>query len=88
MDNDKNSSKRYKGLPAQSYEMLVIDYGYGSGIESNIYIATDPLAEQFGYVTTLRTITSGRATSTMEFHSYEEIPNALAKNLVNSIFLN
>ena len=49
MDNDKNSSKRYKGLPAQSYEMLVIDYGYGSGIESNIYIATDPLAEQFGY---------------------------------------
>jgi len=47
-----------------------------------------PLAEQFGYVTTLRTITSGRATSTMEFHSYEEIPNELAKKLVNSIFLN
>lgn len=47
-----------------------------------------PLAEQFGYVTALRTITSGRATSTMEFHSYEEIPNELAKKLVSSIFLN
>ncbi len=56
--------------------------------ELKVVKALVPLAEQFGYVTTLRTITSGRATSTMEFHSYEEIPNELAKKLVNSIFLN
>ncbi len=56
--------------------------------ELKVVKALVPLAEQFGYVTTLRTITSGRATSTMEFHSYEEIPNELAKKLVNSIYLN
>lgn len=56
--------------------------------ELKVVKALVPLAEQFGYVTTLRTITSGRATSTMEFHSYEEIPNEIAKKLVNSIFLN
>src|SRR5699024_12213530 len=33
-----------------------------------------PLAEMFGYVTQLRTITSGRATSTMEFDHYAETP--------------
>ncbi|MFH2095299.1 MAG: elongation factor G [Bacteroidota bacterium] len=45
-----------------------------------------PLAEQFGYVTTLRTLTSGRATSSMEFFSYEEVPMIIARNLVNSIY--
>lgn len=38
-----------------------------------------PLAEMFGYVTALRTITSGRATSSMEFSHYEEVPTAIAK---------
>ncbi len=33
-----------------------------------------PLAEKFGYVTVLRTLTSGRATSTMEFSHYEQVP--------------
>jgi len=41
-----------------------------------------PLAENFGYVTVLRTITSGRATSTMEFSHYEEVPSDLAKKIV------
>lgn len=49
MDNDKNGGKKYRGLPASSYEFIVMDYGYGNGIDSNIYIANDPLAEQFGY---------------------------------------
>jgi elongation factor G len=38
-----------------------------------------PLSEQFGYVTTLRTLTSGRATSTMEFSHYQEVPFEIAK---------
>ncbi len=41
-----------------------------------------PLAEMFGYVTALRTITSGRATSTMEFSHYAEVPSAIAKNVL------
>ncbi len=36
--------------------------------------ATVPLSEMFGYVTALRTVTSGRASSTMEFSHYEEVP--------------
>ncbi|MBW6502107.1 MAG: elongation factor G [Bacteroidales bacterium] len=41
-----------------------------------------PLAEKFGYVTVLRTITSGRATSTMEFSHYEEVPQEIAKRII------
>jgi elongation factor G len=41
-----------------------------------------PLAEMFGYVTTLRTITSGRASSTMEFSHYAPVPNSLAEVII------
>ena len=41
-----------------------------------------PLAEQFGYVTVLRTLSSGRATSTMSFDHYAEVPANLAKDIV------
>ena len=41
-----------------------------------------PLSEMFGYVTQLRTITSGRATSTMEFASYEEAPKNVADDVI------
>ncbi len=41
-----------------------------------------PLAEQFGYVTVLRTLSSGRATSTMSFDHYAEVPGNLAKDIV------
>ena len=41
-----------------------------------------PLAEQFGYVTVLRTLSSGRATSTMTFDHYAEVPSAMAKDIV------
>ena len=41
-----------------------------------------PLAEKFGYVTVLRTITSGRATSTMEFSHYAEVPKEIAKDII------
>ena len=41
-----------------------------------------PLSEQFGYVTVLRTLSSGRATSTMSFDHYAEVPPAMAKDIV------
>ena len=44
--------------------------------------AKAPLAEMFGYVTALRTITSGRATSTMTFSHYAEVSNSIARNVL------
>ena len=41
-----------------------------------------PLSEQFGYVTVLRTLSSGRATSTMSFDHYSEVPASLAKDII------
>ena len=41
-----------------------------------------PLAEMFGYVTALRTITSGRASSTMEFSHYAEAPASISKEVI------
>ena len=41
-----------------------------------------PLSEMFGYVTVLRTISSGRATSSMEFSHFEEVPANLAKEII------
>lgn len=44
--------------------------------------ATVPLSEMFGYVTSLRTLSSGRATSTMEFEKYEVAPQNIADEVV------
>ncbi|MDR1667695.1 MAG: elongation factor G [Bacteroidales bacterium] len=44
-----------------------------------------PLSEMFGYVTVLRTITSGRATSTMEFSHYHLLPDNIAKEVIKSV---
>lgn len=41
-----------------------------------------PLSEMFGYVTSLRTLSSGRATSSMEFSHYEELPKNLADAVI------
>lgn len=41
-----------------------------------------PLSEMFGYVTTLRTITSGRANSSMEFSHYSETPKSIAEEVL------
>ena len=46
---------------------------------ARIVKAKVPLSEMFGYVTALRTITSGRATSSMEFSHYEPVSSAIAK---------
>jgi len=44
--------------------------------------ATVPLSEMFGYVTTLRTLSSGRATSTMEFSHYEKTPASISEEVI------
>jgi elongation factor G len=41
-----------------------------------------PLSEMFGYVTALRTMSSGRATSTMEFDHYEETPSNISEEVI------
>ena len=48
-------------------------------IKAVSYTHLVPLSEMFGYVTVLRTISSGRATSSMEFSHFEEVPANLAK---------
>ena len=49
---------------------------------ARIVKAKAPLAEMFGYVTALRTITSGRATSTMTFSHYAEVSASIAKGVL------
>jgi len=44
--------------------------------------ANVPLSEMFGYVTTLRTLSSGRATSTMEFSHYSETPSNISEQVI------
>ena len=61
--------------------------GQVEGMESSrsgarIVKAKVPLAEMFGYVTSLRTITSGRATSAMTFSHYEEVSSSIAKQVL------
>ena len=61
--------------------------GQVEGMESSrtgarIVKAKVPLSELFGYVTSLRTITSGRATSSMEFSHYSEVSSSIAKAVV------
>ena len=41
-----------------------------------------PLSDMFGYSTDLRSRTQGRATYTMQFNSYQEVPDSIAKEIV------
>jgi len=64
--------------------------GQIEGMESNrsgarVVKAKVPLAETFGYVTSLRTITSGRATSTMEFSHFSEVSKSLAMAVLEEV---
>ncbi len=63
--------------------------GHVEGMESKggarVIKAKVPLAEQFGYVTVLRTLSSGRATSSMEFSHYEEVPKSIAIGVLSEV---
>ncbi len=56
--------------------------GMDSRAGSQVVKAKVPLSEMFGYVTTLRTITSGRATSTMEFSHFAEAPRNISELVI------
>ncbi len=58
--------------------------GMESKAGARLIKAKAPLSELFGYVTDLRTITSGRATSTMEFSHYQEVVPEVAKKILES----
>lgn len=63
--------------------------GQVEGMESRagarVIKAKVPLSEQFGYVTTLRTLTSGRATSVMSFSHFQEVSSELSKSILEKI---
>ena len=52
---------------------------------SKVVKAEVPLSEMFGYVTSLRTLSSGRATSTMEFAQYAETPSSISEIVISEI---
>ena len=57
--------------------------GMDSKGNAQVIKAKVPLSEMFGYVTQLRTLTSGRATSTMEFSHYNEAPVNIAADVIS-----
>ena len=58
----------------------ISDMGDRAG--SKVIKATVPLSEMFGYVTSLRTLSSGRATSTMEFSHYDKTPSNVSEKVI------
>ncbi len=52
---------------------------------SQVIRANVPLAQMFGYVTDLRSMSQGRATSTMQFARYEEVPAAIAEEIIAKV---
>ncbi len=63
---------RRRGMPS----------GMSDRNNAKVIKATVPLSEMFGYVTSLRTLSSGRATSTMEFEKYEPAPTSVAEEVI------
>ena len=59
--------------------------GMDSKAGARVIKAKVPLSEQFGYVTVLRTLSSGRASSTMEFSNYEQMPANLSKEILEQV---
>ena len=50
--------------------------------DAQVVAADVPLAEMFGYSTTLRSMTQGRAVYTMQFDHYEEVPKSIAEQII------
>ncbi len=60
----------------------ISDMGDRAG--AKVIKGTVPLSEMFGYVTSLRTLSSGRATSTMEFSHYAETPSNISEDVIKA----
>jgi elongation factor G len=59
--------------------------GMSSKGNSQVIKGKVPLSELFGYVTELRTISSGRAVSTMQFAEYSQAPNAIQEEVIAKV---
>ena len=63
--------------------------GHIQGMEARpvaqIIRATVPLAEMFGYATVLRSATQGRATYTMQFSHYDEVPKGITEEIIAKV---
>ncbi len=59
--------------------------GITGRVNMQVVKAKVPLSEMFGYVTSLRTLTSGRATSTMEFSHYQEAPRNIVDEVITKV---
>ena len=67
-------------IKLKSYDHKLVDKS-----AEKIVKAMVPLAEMFGYVTALRTITSGRATSSMEYDHHSPVSGSIAKAVLEEI---
>lgn len=60
--------------------------GISSRAGQQVVDARTPLSEMFGYVTALRTLTQGRALSTMEFSHFQEVPQNIAETVIEKLY--
>ena len=56
--------------------------GLGNWTDAQVVAADVPLSEMFGYSTTLRSMTQGRAVYSMQFDHYEEVPKNIAEGII------
>jgi elongation factor G len=59
--------------------------GMNQRSNAQVIAATVPLSEMFGYSTTLRSMSQGRAVYTMQFAHYDEVPKAKAEEIINKV---
>jgi elongation factor G len=77
-------------IPSEFFGSVIGDLGSRRGkigetadrAQGKIIRAEIPLAEMFGYATTLRSLTEGRGTFTMEFDHYEQVPESIAQEII------
>jgi elongation factor G len=56
--------------------------GMDDSLSGKVIAADVPLSEMFGYATTVRSMSQGRATFTMEFSKYVEVPSHIAEGII------
>ena len=78
--NGEGAQITVRGLPGL-YTRVRIN-GMEARGNTQVVRAHVPLSEMFGYSTDLRSRTQGRATYTMQFHSYQQVPKAIADEIV------
>jgi len=86
MSDEVTTPEEYMGavigdLNKRRAKILDIEDAFGVKVVK----ATTPLAEKFGYVTELRTLTSGRASSTSTFYNYQEVPSSIQEKILEDL---